>query len=55
MKHIVAALSVAGSVAGFLAWFEEHSNRPGAQVLAFQLTKEHAWLGMIAGMLVLIG
>lgn len=54
MKKIVAALSVAGSVTGFLAWAEEHNSRPGAAALAFQFKKEHAWIGAIAGVLTLV-
>lgn len=54
MKKIITALSVASSVTGFLAWAEEHNSRPGAAVLAWQFKKEHAWIGAIAGVLVLV-
>ncbi len=54
MKKVVTALGVASSVTGFLAWAEEHSSRPGAEALAFQFKKEHAWIGAIVGVLVLL-
>jgi hypothetical protein len=54
MKKVIAALGVASSVTGFLAWAEEHNSRPGAEVLAFQFRKEHAWIGAVAGVLVLL-
>lgn len=54
MKKVIAALSVASSVTGFLAWAEEHNSRPGAAALAFQFKKEHAWIGAVAGVLVLV-
>jgi hypothetical protein len=53
MKKIAIALSVASSVTGFLAWVEAHSRRPGAEALALQFKKEHAWIGAVAGILVL--
>lgn len=53
MKKIRTALSVAGFVTGFLAWAEAYSRRPGAEALALQLKKEHAWIGAVAGILVL--
>lgn len=54
MKKIISALSIAGSVTGLLAWAEEQSCRPGSATLAFQFKKEHAWIGAIAGVLVLV-
>lgn len=53
MKKITLALSVAGSITGILAWAEAHSRRPGAEALALQFKKEHAWVGAVAGILVL--
>lgn len=54
MKKVLAALSIASSVTGFLAWIEEHNSRPGAKALAVQFKKEHAWIGAFAGVLVLL-
>jgi hypothetical protein len=54
MKKVIAALGIASSVTGFRAWAEEHSSRPDAEALAFQFKKEHAWIGAVAGVLVLL-
>jgi hypothetical protein len=54
MKKVIAALGIAGSVTGVLAWYEAHSSRPGAEALALQFRKEHAWIGAIAGVLALV-
>lgn len=55
MKKLVTILSVAATVAGSLAWLEEHSRRPGSELLAVQLKKDHVLLGMFAGLLTLVG
>lgn len=54
MKKIITALGVASSVTGLLAWAEERSSRPDAAALTFQFKREHAWIGVIVGMLVLV-
>lgn len=54
MKKLISALGAASTVTGFLAWYEAQSGRPGADVLALQFKKEHAWIGAVAGVLVLI-
>lgn len=54
MKKLITALGVASSVTGLLAWVEEHSRRPNAEALAFQFKREHAWIGAVSGVLVLL-
>jgi len=54
MKKIKAALSVASAITCTLAWAEEHRQRPNAELLAFQLKKEHALIGLISGILILV-
>jgi hypothetical protein len=52
MKTIMTALTVASSVTGFLALAEAQSKRQGAEAIALQFKKEHMWIGVFAGILV---